>query len=155
MKIRNLAFAVLLCACTAMNRQKQSETAVRADNAEFHNLQVISPNVTHDELIATMRGFTRALGVKCDHCHVPLPPGSKEHFDFPNDAKKEKNVARIMLRMTRRLNVDYISHVNEHGEGVNCFTCHRGKSVPDVMPPAPPEGQAPPPAPPPPASPSS
>ena len=128
-----------------MSRQKQAE-AVRADNAQFHNLKVLSPNLTRDELIATMRGFTRALGVKCDHCHVPLPPGSKEHFDFPSDAKPEKDVARTMLQMTRRINVDYVSHVNEHGQSVTCFTCHRGKSVPDVMPPPPPEGAAPPPA---------
>jgi predicted trehalose synthase len=146
MKIRkafSILFVLILCACAAMNQQKKSE-AVRADNAEFHNLQVISPNVTHDELIATMRGFTRALGVKCDHCHVALPPGSKEHFDFPSDAKKEKNVARTMLRMTRNINAEYLSHVNEHGQMVTCYTCHRGKSVPDVMPPAAPERERPP-----------
>ena len=155
MNIRTLGttlILLLLCACAAMNQQKKSENAVRADNAEFHNLKVLSPNITHDELIATMRGFTRALGVKCGHCHVALPPGSKEQFDFPSDAKKEKNVARIMLRMTRNANVEYLSHVNEHGQGVQCYTCHRGKTVPDVMPTAPPEGErpaaAPPPAPP-------
>lgn len=135
---------VTAAGCAAMRQQKAVE--VRADQGEFKNLKVLPPTITHDELIATMRGFTRSLGVKCGHCHVPLPEGSKEHFDFPSDAKDEKNAARVMMKMVRRDNVEFISQLNEQGAAVTCWTCHRGHSVPESQLPA---EQAPPaPAPP-------
>ena len=127
--------AVLLAACAAIQQQKAQ--APVADNLEFHNLKVLPPNITHDELIATMRGFARSLGTRCNHCHVSNPPGAKEEFDFASDAKPEKNTARTMLRMTRAINSDYLSKVNAHGEKASCFTCHRGKTVPEALPPAP------------------
>jgi hypothetical protein len=122
-----IAAALVFAACTAMQQQKSQ---IRADEGVFSNLQVFPQNITHDELIAAMRGFTRALGVRCDHCHVPNPPGSKEVFDFPNDSKPEKKAARMMLRMTRAINANYVSKVNEHGTTVTCWTCHRGETVP-------------------------
>ena len=129
-----LAAALLLAACTAMQQQKSQ---IRADEGVFHNLQVFPQNITHDELISAMRGFTRGLGTRCDHCHVANPPGSKEQFDFPSDAKPEKKVARTMLRMTRAANADYVSKVNAHGGTVTCWTCHRGNTVPEGPPAAP------------------
>jgi hypothetical protein len=122
-----LVAAFVLAACAAMQQQKSQ---IRADQGVFHNLQVFPQNITHDELIAAMRGFTRGLGVRCDHCHVANPPGSKEQFDFPSDAKPEKNVARTMLRMTRAINADYLSKVNPHRQDVTCWTCHQGHTVP-------------------------
>ena len=122
-----LAAALVLAACTAMQQQKSQ---IRADEGVFHNLQVFPQNITHDELIAAMRGFARGLGVRCDHCHVANPPGSAEEFDFPNDSKPEKKAARTMLRMVRATNADYLSKVNEHGQTVTCWTCHRGQSIP-------------------------
>lgn len=122
-----LAAALVLAACTAMQQQKSQ---IRADEGVFHNLHVFPQNITHDELIAAMRGFARGLGVRCDHCHVANPPGSAEEFDFPNDSKPEKKAARTMLRMVRATNADYLSKVNEHGQTVTCWTCHRGQSVP-------------------------
>jgi hypothetical protein len=139
---------VLATACAAINAQKAQ--AVRADTGEFHNLKVLPQNITRDQLIATMRSFTRSLGVKCDHCHVANPEGAKEHFDFPNDAKPEKNVARVMLRMTKQINADYIDKINEQGTNVTCYTCHRGQVTPESSLPPLPEGQgqgAPPPQP--------
>jgi hypothetical protein len=130
---------VLLAACAAIDAQKAQ--AVRADSGEFHNLKVLPQNITRDQLIATMRSFTRSLGVKCDHCHVPAPEGSKEHFIFESDAKPEKEVARVMLRMTRQINADYVEKVNEHGTSVTCYTCHRGHVIPDSTLPPMPEGQ--------------
>jgi len=123
-----LAAAFVFAACTAMQQQKSQ---IRADEGVFHNLQVLPQNITHDELISMMRGFTRGLGVRCDHCHVPNPPGSKEVFDFPNDSKPEKKAARTMLRMARAINANYLSKVNEHGTAVTCWTCHRGQTVPE------------------------
>jgi hypothetical protein len=123
--------AAFLAACAAI-RQQKAEAPRAADDLEFHNLRVLPPNITHDELIATMRGFARGLGVKCNHCHVENPAGSKEQFHFASDAKPEKTVARTMIRMTRAINADYISRVNEHGQTVTCLTCHRGQTVPET-----------------------
>src|SRR2546423_4801417 len=134
-----LMAAVALAACPAMQQQKAQ---IRADEGVFHNLQVFPQNITHDELITAMRGFARGLGVRCDHCHVANPPGSKEQFDFPNDSKPEKKAAREMIRMVRDVNANYLSKVNPHGEMVTCWTCHRGHTVPEL----PAAEKAPPPA---------
>jgi hypothetical protein len=122
---------IFLAACAAISQQKAQ--APVADNLQFHNLQVLPPNITHDELIATMRGIARSLGTKCNHCHVANAPGSEEEFDFANDSKPEKKVARTMLRMVRDINANYVSKINAHGQTVTCFTCHRGNTVPETQ----------------------
>ena len=143
MRMRALAVtaAFLLAACAAIRAQKQQQ--VRADASEFHNLQVLPSNISHDELIATMRGFARALGTRCDHCHVENPPGSKERFNYASDAKKEKNIARTMLRMTRSINNDFLTRVDPKGQKVACITCHLGHIEPPPPPPPPAEGESP------------
>ena len=137
-----LAFIFVL-SCTAISQQKA--VAPQPDQLEFKNLKVLPPNITHDELIATMRNFSRSLGTRCEHCHVQTATQPKEVMDFASDQKPEKNVARTMMLMTRRMNADYISKVNEHGNVVTCATCHRGKTVPENwQPPAPTQPASPP-----------
>lgn len=136
-----LTLSLFFAACAAVQQQKAQ--ASRADTGEFHNLKLFPQNITHDELIANMRGFAKALGTRCDHCHAANPPGSAEQFDFASDAKPEKNTAREMMRMVHTVNADYLSKVDPHGQAVACNTCHRGHTVPDTT--APPEGGAPPP----------
>jgi len=136
--------------CTAIQQQKAMPP--KADNLEFHNLQVLSPNITHDELIATMRGFARALGTRCEHCHVQTATDPRPQFDFPSDAKPEKKIARTMIRMVRSINGDYISKLPKNGEEgpekVTCGTCHRGHTIPEPFnPPAPPPNPVPAPQP--------
>ena len=135
MRLVAVTAAVLLAACAAMRAQKHQE--VRADASEFKNLQVLPSNISHDELIATMRGYAAALGTRCDHCHVANPPGSKDRFNFASDEKKEKQVARTMIRMTRAVNEQYISRLDPKAQKVACITCHQGHTEPPP-PPAPP-----------------
>lgn len=142
-------------ACAAMRQQKAQ---IRADQGEFHNLKVFPQNITHDELIAAMRGFSSALGTKCGHCHAAavVAAGEKEHLDFPSDAKPEKNTARVMLRMVHTINTDYLSKLGKDADHVACITCHRGHVVPEIPPatenrPAGNAPQTPPPPPPPPS----
>ena len=40
---------------------------------EFTNLQVLHDTLSRQTLIRTMKGFTRALGVRCEFCHVGDP----------------------------------------------------------------------------------
>jgi hypothetical protein len=162
--VMGLTFAlvvVVLAGCTAIRQQKAMP---QPQEGSWKNLKLLPPNITHDELVATMRGYSRALGVRCDHCHVRIPnaPQGQEDMDFASDAKPEKAVARVMMEMTRDLNRNYISKVNEYSIDVSCITCHRGKGVPDnaviaatptpragaegQRPPAPAEGQTQPPA---------
>jgi hypothetical protein len=128
--------AFVFAACAAM--QQQQAAPPRADQGGGRNLKVLPQNITHDELIATMRGFARSLGVKCDNCHVANPAGSKERLDFASDAKPEKSVARQMILMTRNIN-GTLKKITPDAETVGCWTCHRGKKEPEEMPPPPPE----------------
>ncbi len=49
-----------------------------------------------------MKGFTRALGVRCSHCHVGGNPLST--YDFASDENPNKGRAREMLRMLNSIN---------------------------------------------------
>ena len=129
-----VSIVVLGAACAAMQQQKSQ---IRADQGEFHNLKVLPQNISHDELIATMRGYARALGTKCDHCHAAAAPtpGGKEHLDFASDAKPEKDRARVMMRMVNAINDGYIVKLDkkdDKADRVACVTCHRGHVIPEV-----------------------
>jgi thioredoxin reductase len=129
-----VALVAVAAGCAAVQQQKAQP--VRPDEGAFHNLQVLPQNITHDELIATMRGYARSLGVRCEHCHVPNLDDAGERFDYANDSKPEKQAARIMIRMTQHINGQFISQLHEPDATVACYTCHRGKSVPEMRLPA-------------------
>jgi len=94
-RVVSIAAALALAACAALQQQKAQP--VRTDEGEFKNLKVLPQNITHDELITTMRGFARSLGTRCDHCHVPIP-GQQNKFDFASDAKPEKILCRTFTK---------------------------------------------------------
>ena len=70
----------------------------------------------------------------CNYCHVPE--------NLADDGKYTKVVARRMIQMTQHVNADWKAHVAE--TGVTCYTCHRGKAVPENVwfVPAPPRANA-------------
>jgi hypothetical protein len=119
------------CASTA--------TPVAAGGHTFKNLKVLRADMTREELMPIMKGFTRALGVRCTFCHE----GDEGAMDFASDAKDEKRNARVMIEMTRAINQEYISRVEGHGVVVECATCHRGKVIPESMQAAQPQAEAP------------
>lgn len=57
----------------------------------------------------------------CNYCHNPENMASYEKYT--------KSVALNMLKMTQNINVNWQSHVKQ--TGVTCYTCHRGKGVPE------------------------
>lgn len=156
---------VLILGCTTWNSGTPAQPPANAASAQsqFKNLQVFPRDIPRDQLIASMRVFTRSLGVRCDHCHVVTATEPKQVLDFPSDAKEEKKIARVMLRMTTELNATWMPRVDA-AEGhveppkaitpqeavtgrVGCWTCHRGKTEPDMPPPPEPppaEGPHPP-----------
>jgi hypothetical protein len=110
------------------------------------NLKVLPKNISSKDLLATMHGFTGALGVHCTFCHEE--DSTTHHPNFASDAKPEKTTARIMMRMTQNINGKYLAMLPKHDdmEKVSCGTCHRGSSTPKEFVP-PPEEHGPPPPP--------
>lgn len=97
------------------------------------NLQVLPKDISGAELIATMRYFTKALGVECEFCHAEDP--QTHRLNFASDTKPDKTIARTMIRMTAEINEKYLSTVNDPDatpaeKTVTCGTCHRGHSMP-------------------------
>jgi hypothetical protein len=135
-----VASAAAILGCTAMRIQKswepKSVVPAPAQTSLYKNLQVLPPDITREQLKATMRGYARSLGVHCDHCHVAVG----DDFDFPSDAKREKMMGRLMIRMARTINQDYLVKVTENPATISCWTCHRGHETPEPEPPAPPPG---------------
>jgi len=88
----------------------------------FKNIQVFK-GTPAPEVLTAMRGFTRALGVKCEFCHVEKA--------FDKDDKPEKLTARKMILMARGIDKDNFSGERK----VTCWTCHRGANMPQSAPP--------------------
>lgn len=134
---------LLFIGCTTASTKRTPSSAAQS---EFKNLQVLPKDITRDQLLATMRGFTRGLGVRCNFCHVVTATEPKEQLDFASDAKKEKHAARVMIQMVSQINGTYmprtlaaLHETPAAGENVrvSCWTCHRGKAEPETPPPPP------------------
>lgn len=97
---------------------------------QYKNVQVLT-NISAAEFGRTMTAMSSwvAGGAgNCAYCHNTA--------NFASDSNKgqpiyTKLVARMMLRMTRRINADYTQHVG--GTGVTCYTCHRGQPLPNGL----------------------
>jgi tetratricopeptide (TPR) repeat protein len=100
----------------------------------FTNLKVLPKDISHDELVQTMRGFANALGVRCSHCHVNTKPEDLKTFDFAADDKETKRVARTMMRMTREINASLLPETGRTPlRTVACMTCHHGLPQPEQL----------------------
>ena len=96
----------------------------------FTNLQALPKTISKQELVANMRGYVFALGVRCEHCHAAgKSPGS---FDFASDEKATKRTARTMIRMTGDINRNYVMALTPP-RTVDCVTCHRGSTDPRTL----------------------
>lgn len=78
-----------------------------------------------DEVRPMMGAFTRSLGVRCDYCHVM--------GNFASDDNPKKETARMMITMAHDLNAKF----PDGKVHVTCYTCHRGKTMPETEAPAP------------------
>ena len=89
----------------------------------FKNIQVLKGQPA-GRILNIMGTFTRALGVRCDFCHVI---GEWEKDD--NDMKK---AARDMVHMTNDINAELktIQTIAADKPAVGCSTCHRGQPKP-------------------------
>ncbi len=81
------------------------------------NLKVLSKRWSTKRVEREMRKFTKALGVKCKHCHVGK--------DYASDANEKKLAARKMISMTKSMNRKYFKSSKKK---LGCVTCHKGKA---------------------------
>ncbi|MEZ4698544.1 MAG: c-type cytochrome [Rhodothermales bacterium] len=109
--LRTFVVAIVLVLLSAP--QASAQRFEWPDNPK--NLTVLPDTITGQQLGQIMRGFTRALGVRCEHCHVGEPGQSLAEFDFASDDKEAKETARVMIKMVQAINGDYLSQLAHMG----------------------------------------
>jgi len=128
-----LTFAVI----AAVGAAVVSAQDVQAQIPEkFQNLQVFPAGITRDSLVQIMRGFSFALGVRCQHCHAGGDGVSFAGVAFDSDEKPAKRKARFMLRMVDSLNRIVLAALPDRSDPpvvVQCVTCHRGLVRPTTL----------------------
>ena len=88
----------------------------------YQNVQVLTDlNIVEFTHQMTAQANWIAPEEQCAYCH--------NLENFASDEKYTKVVARRMLSMTRDVNINWQAHVKQ--TGVTCYTCHRGKPVPE------------------------
>src|SRR3954447_21877838 len=113
--MRFLATVLFLTAMTAVAQQPHK------------NLKVLK----EEQVRPVMSAMQGALGQRCNFCHV--------QGDNASDENPKKVVARMMIEMVNDINAKF----PDGKAHVTCYTCHRGKNMPDMVPPpaAPPAAQ--------------
>jgi hypothetical protein len=120
-----LAAAITVVSLTSMAPEKEG----------FKNLKVLPKNITDKQLDNVMDEWAHSLGVHCSFCHVRDEAAKK--MDFASDAKPEKEMARSMFKMMNKINQKYFEAKKDSTgmiakSGINCYSCHRGDSHPEV-----------------------
>lgn len=96
------------------------------------NVQVIPKTTPVIQVWGTMRNIAGGLGVQCTFCHVGQDDTPLAQIDFASDQKRNKLVARQMMRLVQEVNrrLDTIPARPTPTVVVACATCHRGVSRP-------------------------
>lgn len=93
----------------------------------FKNIQILKAMPAGRLLRVMELGYARSLGVNCSHCHVP--------GEWEKDAKPTKQIAREMSGMVGTINNDLLKNIKNlksESPTVNCTTCHRGQTKPEL-----------------------
>jgi photosynthetic reaction center cytochrome c subunit len=90
--------------------------------SEYKNVPVLG-DLSTEEFNRLMLAITEWVSPEqgCAYCH--------NVENLAADTVPTKIVARRMFQMTAHINLDWKTHVAE--TGVTCYTCHRGKPVPE------------------------
>jgi hypothetical protein len=120
---------LLILACAS---QASAQPAGKFPPDSLINTQVIPRTTPVIQVIGTMRNFAGDLGVRCQFCHIGREGQPLEQFDFASDEKRNKIVARQMMRMVAEVNrrLDTIPERGRPNVIATCATCHRGVSRP-------------------------
>jgi photosynthetic reaction center cytochrome c subunit len=120
---------VLLLTGVAMFAQDAPKKGPGGPPQPHKNLKILKD----DEVRPMMGAFRAALGQQCTFCHVQGPNGP----DFAADTNPKKDVARKMIKMVNDDNAMFA----DGKVHVTCYTCHRGKNMPETAPPPAAPGQ--------------
>lgn len=131
-----LAASFLLCAPVAMPADDPEVTRLLAAIAGkeklpagqvFKNVKLLKDVPAARFLRIMDTGYSKSLGVTCDHCHV------EDRYDA--DEKRPKLAAREMIVMTREINEQLakMENIDTSEATVNCTTCHRGYVKPALQ----------------------
>ncbi len=90
----------------------------------YENVQVLG-DLSVAEFTRLMTTITQWVSPEqgCNYCH--------NGNNFAGDDMYTKVVSRRMIQMTQAINSEWSNHVG--GNGVNCYTCHRGLNVPEYI----------------------
>jgi Photosynthetic reaction centre cytochrome C subunit len=98
------------------------------------NLKVLPKDISDEKLDSIMQSYNKALGVKCEFCHVKSKVYPGTDIDYRSDAEPMKENARDMMRMTIEINTNHFyfnkSIQPEYLNTITCKTCHRGEAFP-------------------------
>lgn len=135
MKTRIPAPPVAMLACLALTAAIAGPRPASAQAPEkFTNLKVLPKNISRDQLLGTMRSFSGALGVRCNFCHAAGDTTRTRELDFASDARAEKRIARVMMKMARDINGKLIPKAGIQSPAtVACVTCHHGLPRPETL----------------------
>ena len=95
----------------------------------FKNIQ-LNKAMEAGRLPGMMGFWSNALGVTCKHCHIV--------DQWEKEDRPEKQIARDMVAMVGTINTDLLKKIKnlDSPEPRNgCWTCHRGKVIPEFFPP--------------------
>lgn len=115
-------FTTLWISC-ALRVVAQAPVGAPPMESAFRNIQVLR-GVPSSELLPIMHLMRTSLGVRCDFCHIA------EDGQYQVDTRPQKQRAREMILMTRRLNESAFGSRTV----VTCNTCHHGSVTPDAVP---------------------
>ncbi len=91
----------------------------------FINIQSLKGRKAKTLLAIMEFGYSRSLGVGCEHCH--------NTSDWGSDEKVQKQIAREMSAMSCKINRELLTDIDglaSEQPAVNCTTCHRGQVKP-------------------------
>ncbi len=135
------AFVLVIVAVTAAFAPTLAARQTPLAGATRPNLRVLQ-QLPEAQLFLMMNLVSDSLGVRCDYCHVQdkpdltKTPSNVGGWTFSSDAKPQKQTARQMMQMVIDLNRTQFAGAAR----ITCYTCHRGTTRPDRLPPLPPPG---------------
>ena len=120
---------------SSLREPAYTETPILPATGHYLNLKVLPKNISAKDLQRIMVDeFNEGLGVGCGFCHAEKP--GSHSLDYASDAKPEKNIARMMIKMTLGLNKKFFQvhkpAIGDPALAVTCMTCHRGQPHPDA-----------------------
>jgi hypothetical protein len=123
-------YAVILVLATAITG---AVGALPGPPNEYKNLKVLPRDISTKNLSQIMiDDFEDGLGVSCGFCHAEQK--NSHQLDYASDAKPEKQIARLMMKMTMGINKKYfkLKHpvIGDSILAITCITCHNGKPHP-------------------------